>query len=78
MGVTELNTTLLNSITNIWYIQAYVHGFDCKTISFKNSVNMFEHMEIAESIYGGVVTPSYKNTTWQEANRTGLISNKRG
>ena len=76
MGVTELNTTLLNSITNIWYIQAYVHGFDCKTISFKNSVNMFEHMEIAESIYGGVVTPCYKKTTQAGANRTVLSRKK--
>ena len=35
--------------------QAYVQGFDCDSITFKKYVNMFEHMEIAESIYKGVV-----------------------
>ena len=59
MGITELNEILLNSITNIWSNQSYVQGFDCDTISFKKAVNMFERMEIAESIYEGVVTPSY-------------------
>ena len=39
---------------------------------------MFERMEIAEIIYEGVVTPSYKKTTWTEANCTGLNRNKRG
>ena len=40
--------------------QAYVKGFDCKYIYFKKSVNMFERMDIAESIYEGVVESSYK------------------
>ena len=39
---------------------------------------MFERMEIAESIYGGVVTPSYKKTTWAETNCTGISRNNRG
>ena len=39
---------------------------------------MFEHMEIAENIYEGVVAPSYKKTTWAESNHTGLSRNKRG
>ena len=39
---------------------------------------MFERMEISESIYEGVVTPSYKKNTRAEANNTGLIRNKRG
>ena len=38
---------------------------------------MFECMEISESIYEGVVTPSYKKTTQAEANHTGLSRNKR-
>ena len=46
---------------NIWSKQAYVQGFDCKYILFKNSVNMFESMEIEEYIYRGVVKPFYKN-----------------
>ena len=33
---------------------------------------------MAESIYEGVVTLSYKKTTRAEANRTGLSSNNRG
>ena len=46
---------------NIWYKQAYVKGFDCGSISFNKAVNMFEKMEISDSIYKGVVEPSYKN-----------------
>ena len=57
--VTELNENLLNNIPNIWSKQGYVQGFDYDMISLKKTVNMFERMEIAESIYGGVVTPSY-------------------
>ena len=44
---------------NTWYKQAYVQRFDCKYISFKKYVNMFERMETTESIYEGVVEPSY-------------------
>ena len=40
---------------NIWSKQEYVQVFDCKYITFKKAVNMFEWMEIAESIYEGVV-----------------------
>ena len=36
-----------------------MQGFDFEFITFKESVNMFEPMEIAESIYEGVVEPSY-------------------
>ena len=61
MGVTELNEIILNSISNIWSKQAYVQGFDFETISLKRVVNMFEHKEISESIYEGVLTTSYKN-----------------
>ena len=59
IGVNELNKILLNSLINSWSKKAYVEGFDCETISFKKTVHMFEHMEIAESIYEGVATPSY-------------------
>ena len=48
----------------------YVQGFDCENISFKRSVNLFERMEIAEIIYEGAATPSYKKTTRKESNRT--------
>ena len=46
---------------NSWSKWAYVQGFECEYINFKKVVNMFKRMEIAESIYEGVVEPSYKN-----------------
>ena len=60
IGVTELIEFFLNSMPNSWIRQAYVQGFDCKAITFEKDVNMFEPMEIAESIYEGVVEPSNK------------------
>ena len=39
---------------------------------------MFEMMEINESIYEGVVEPSYKKSTRADTNRAGHSSNKRG
>ena len=50
IGVTDLNGNLLNSMPNSWSKQAYVQVFECDYINFKNKVNMFEHMEIGESI----------------------------
>ena len=38
---------------------------------------MFEHMEIADFIYKGVVEPSYKKSTRVDANRAGQIGLKR-
>ena len=40
----EFNKIILNSITNGCSVQAYVQGFDCETITFEKSVNMFENM----------------------------------
>ena len=54
IGVTEFNEILLGSK------QAYVIGFDCEYILFNKDVNMFDRMEIAESIQEGVVEPSYQ------------------
>ena len=34
-----------------WSKHDYVQGFDFEYITFKNVVNMFERMDIAESIY---------------------------
>ena len=63
---------------NSWSKQACVKGFDNKFIYFQNSVNMFERMEIIESIHKGIVEPSYKKSIREDANRDGHISNKRG
>ena len=59
MNVTKLNKILLNSMPNIWSKQAYVQGFDYESITFKKDANMFERMNISESIYKGAVEPSY-------------------
>ena len=61
IGVTKLNEILLNSIPNSWSKQAYVQGFYCESITFKKAVNMFDCMEIYDSIYKDLVEPSYKN-----------------
>ena len=55
---------------NIWSKQAYVQGFGFESISFKNFVNMFEQMGIAESIYK-VVVESYKKPTRSDYNCAG-------
>ena len=67
----ELNAILLNSMPNIWSKQEYIQGFYCKSITFNKSVNMFECMEIAESIYEGVIEPSYKQSTREDYTRDG-------
>ena len=57
--MTELNENLLNITTNSWSKQVYVQGFYFEPITFKEAVNMFEHMKIAESIYEGVLETYY-------------------
>ena len=49
-----------------------MQGFYCESITLK-SVKIFERMEIAESIYGGVVEPSYKKPTRSYANLSDLV-----
>ena len=61
IGVTELNDISLKIMPNSWYMKAYLQGFDCKSSSFKKTVQMFERMGISEIIYEDVVTLSYKN-----------------
>ena len=53
-------------------------GFDCESISFKKAVNMFERKQIDESVYEGVIKPSYEISTWEDANCASQSSNKRG
>ena len=60
-----------------WSKQAYIQGFDSESINFIKAVDMFECMEIAESIYEGVLEPSYKKPTRADANRAGHIRQKR-
>ena len=51
IDVNELNEIILNIMHNIWSKQVCVQGFDWKSILFEQYVNMFEHIEISESIY---------------------------
>ena len=76
--MTELNRKFLSTMPNSWSKQAYVQGFDYESITFKKSVNMFEQMEIAESIYEGVSEPSYKKTTRTDTTRASHSRQKRG
>ena len=78
IGKTELYEFLLNCMPNSWSKQAYVKVLDCEYISFKKYVNMFELMDIFESIYEGVVEPSYKKSTWAYPNRDYHRINKIG
>ena len=48
---------------NSWIKKFHAQGFDRKYITFNKLVKMFERMEIAESIYEGVVELSYKTST---------------
>ena len=65
-------------MTNSWYKQAYVQGFDFESISFEKAVNMFEQMEITKYIYEGVVEPSYKKHTRADTNRSGHSRQNKG
>ena len=49
--------------------KTYVQGFYCESITFQAAVNMFECMEMSESIYEGVVEPSYKTRNRVYSNR---------
>ena len=77
MGEEDLNNILIHSIHNRWIKQAYLQGFELE-IPFNNSTNMFEWIEIVETIYKRLVAP-YKNPTYRaDTNRAGLIRKWRG
>ena len=59
ISVTKLNEIILNSMTNSLSRHYYVQVFCCESITFKMAVNMFERMEISESIYEVVVESPY-------------------
>ena len=79
IGGTELNEIILYSISNGWSRQAYYLGLYFKAVIFKQAINMFDNMEIPESIYEGVVQTSYKTkTTRAEATYYGNMTKTRG
>ena len=75
--VTEMNGIFLIGMPNIWSQKAYVKVFYCVYINFKAAINIFEYMEIAQSVYEGVIKPSYEISTWEDANCASHSSNKR-
>ena len=77
ISITELNEILLNSIPNSWSKKAYVQDFGWDSIALNKSFNMFERMEIAESIYEGVEEPFYKKPTRADTNLSGHNRHKR-
>ena len=60
-----------------WSKQTYVQGFYYESITLKKYGNMFEHIDISEYIYYGIVEPSYKQFTRSDATRVGLSSKNR-
>ena len=66
---TELNSFLFHSRPNGLIRQAHVQGLDFESVTFQQYFNMFEHMEISESIYEGIVETSYlKKVIIEESN----------
>ena len=62
----------------IWIKKACVQVFNFESITFKEDFNMFECMEVSESVYEVLVETSYNNTTRAYSNRSGYISKLRG
>ena len=54
-----------------------MQGFYCESSNFKKEVNIFKRVEIAESIYEGVVEPSHKNPISADATSAGHSRQKR-
>ena len=44
-----------------WDNQVFIQGLYFKAVLFKQSINLFEGMEVAESIYEGVAGPYNNN-----------------
>ena len=55
IGMTDIYKSLLNSMPISWIKQPYVQGFDREYIYFNKAVNIFQRMEITESIYKDLV-----------------------
>ena len=71
IGVTKLNEILQNNMPNSWSKKVYLQVFYCEYNTLKESINMFEHMDIVEYIYKSVVEFSYKKTNRLYATRSG-------
>ena len=67
----EINEILLHIIPNGWGKNDFLHGFDFKVFPFNKVANIFEYVEIAESIYEGVVEHSTNFWTGPDAKHDG-------
>ena len=72
----EQNEILLHAVTNGWYTQSYLQGWDLESKKHKETWDMFERMEIAEQFYKGG-TP-FKIINQEYANRKGHTRNIKG
>ena len=63
IGVTELNENCLTVCLVFGASKGMCRVSTASLLLFKKSVNMFERMDISESVYEGAVEPSYKKYT---------------
>ena len=68
MGDPELNEIIISRMHNVWSKQAYLKGFFSK-FPTKRQINIFERMDIAESIYEGLSENFLKIADWPDPNR---------
>ena len=74
----KLNNFLFNIMPNGWINQEYVHVFYCQSINFNKEVNIFEGIDILESIYEGILETSQGETSKADSTRAGHVRLKRG
>ena len=62
IGDTELDENISHSTTDGWIRLEYVQGFYFEVVTFKQSIKMFEKIEIADNIFEGILDPYYKTS----------------
>ena len=76
MDPEELKKIILHAVPNSWKKKDYIQVWDSEGRPYKDTRDMFDHMEIVESIYEGG-SPS-KNTQQAESNHASLERKKKG
>ena len=61
-----MNEILPHSIPDVWSKQEFVQGFDFESVKIKQYIIISKMMDIAKTIFGGVVEPSYKKLHGQK------------
>ena len=49
----ELNRIFLHAVPSSWEKQSYLQGWEFKGSTYKETCNMFDHMEVADQLYEG-------------------------